>query len=305
MNFIQIFLEILVLVIYIGIGYFAKKKQFITEAGSRDMSKIVVNIAMPLLVISSMNIAYDPRYLRNMLIMAVLSLVYFFFSSLATKKLSSFYADGRGNHRELRYCMIFGNAVFLGYPLSLALFGSEGVLYASVYVAIQNIFQWTVGVQNYATSQSASERLKHLINPGLIAILIGLILFFFRIETPAYFLKIAKGIGAISVPLALMVVGSQLDLGHMREALRNRGIMLSVFTKCLVFPAIFLTLLMLTPIDSTLKSILTIEIAAPVQASAALFARNFGGDVLTAAKCVALSTSIAILSIPFFLIMIA
>jgi predicted permease len=304
-NFLQIFLEILVLVIYIGVGYFAKKKQFITEAGSRDMSKIVVNIAMPLLVISSMNISYDARYLNNMLIIAVLSLAYFIVSSIATKKLSAFYADGHGNHRELRYCMLFGNAVFLGYPLSLALFGNEGVLYASVYVAIQNIFQWTVGVQNYASHQSIAERLKHLINPGLIAIFIGLILFLFRIDTPAYFLKIAKGIGAISVPLALMVVGSQLDMTHMREALKNRGILLSVFTKCLVFPAIFLTLLLLTPIDSTLKSILTIEIAAPVQASAALFARNFGGDALTAAKCVALSTTIAILSIPLFLIIIA
>lgn len=298
-------MEILVLVIYITVGYFAKRKNFITEAGSKDMSKIVVNIAMPLLVISSMNIAYDEKYVSNMVYIAGLSLIYYLFVSTVTKKLSVLYADGKGNHRELRYAMIFGNAVFLGYPLAYALFGDEGVLYASVFVAMQNIFQWTVGVQNYSSDQNLKDRLKNLINPGLIAIFIGLSLFFFQIETPAFFLKIAKGIGAISVPLALMIVGSQLDLSHIKDALKDKSILLSVFTKSLVFPSLFLIILGFSNLDHTLKSILTIEIAAPVQAASALFARNFNGDALTAAKCIALSTIVAILSIPLFLILIA
>ena len=305
LSFLQILMEILVLVIYIGVGYFAKYKNFITEAGSRDMSKLVVNIAMPLLVISSMNIEYEASYVQNMLIIACLSLLYFLVVTTITKKLSVLYADGKGNNRELRYCMIFGNAVFLGYPLSFAFFGNEGIMYASVFVALQNIFQWTVGVQNYSKDQDLLKRLKNLINPGLIAIFIGLFLFFFQIETPAFFLKIAKGIGAISVPLALMIVGAQLDLQHLKDALQNKGILASVFTKCLVFPAIFLVILGFTPLDQTLKSILTIEIAAPVQAAAALFARNFNGDSVTAAKCVALSTLVAIVTIPLFLVLIS
>lgn len=305
MSFSNIFLEILALVIYICVGYFAKRKGFITEAGTKDMSKIVVNIAMPLLVISAMNISYEQRYVKNMIIIAGLSFSYLAIVSIMTKKLSLLYADHKGNHRELRYCMIFGNAAFLGYPLSYAIFGNEGMLYASIYVALQNVFIWTVGVQIYSGEQSLGSRLKNLINPGLIAIGIGLILFFFQIDTPAYFIKIAKGIGAISIPMALMVIGAQLDLSHLKAAFRERGILLSVFTKCLAFPALFLLLLSLTPFDNTIKGMMTIELAAPVQASAALFAHNFAGDSLTAAKCVVLSTLVSVVTIPLFLMIIS
>jgi len=303
-NFSNIFLEILALVIYMCIGYFAKRKGFITESGTKDMSKIVVNIAMPLLVISSMNISYETRYVRNMITIACLSFLYLGIVSRVTKKLSVLYANNDGSHRELRYSMIFGNAAFLGYPLSYAIFGDEGMLYASIYVALQNVFVWTVGVQIYNDDQDLRSRLKNLLNPGLIAIGIGLVLFFFRIDTPAYFIKIAKGIGAISIPMALMVIGAQLDLSQLRAAFNERGILLSVFTKCLAFPALFLLLLSFTPFDNTIKAMMTIELAAPVQASAALFAHNFGGNPLTAAKCVVLSTIVAVVTIPLFLMII-
>ena len=45
----------------------------------------------------------------------------------------------------MRFACGFSNAAYMGFPLIQALFGAEGILYASVYVTVYNILLWTVG----------------------------------------------------------------------------------------------------------------------------------------------------------------
>jgi predicted permease len=240
-----------------------------------------------------------------MLYLAVFSFAYLTFVSLTSWKLSSFSTEGEDKKRAQRYGMIFGNTIFLGYPLSNALFGQIGMLYASIYIAVQNIFQWTLGVYIYKREKFSLSTLKRLINPGLIAICIGLSMFFLKIKTPALLSRVISGVGAISVPLALIVIGATLDGYKLKEIIRDKGVLFVAVVKAIAFPAVFLTVLYFMPIDNTLKAILTIQAAAPVQASGAVFAKNFGGDSGTIARCVALSTAICAFSIPLFLLFIS
>ncbi len=46
----------------------------------------------------------------------------------------------------IRFATTFSNAAYMGFPLIQAMYGSEGVLYASVYVTVFNILLWTVGM---------------------------------------------------------------------------------------------------------------------------------------------------------------
>ncbi len=304
MNIISILSEILLLFIYVILGLYIKKRQFVTETGIQEISKIVVNVAMPLLVISSVNIEYKPEYANNMLLIAVLSFLYLATVTITSKKLASLVTDDKVDRSSMRYALVFGNIVFLGYPLSYALFGDVGVLYASVYVAMQNIFQWTLGVHFFSTDKFKMSNLKKLLNPGLIAICIGLTLLFLGIQTPPYILRIIKGVGAISVPLALMMIGATLADFRIKEIFTDKRAQFVAFFKSIVFPALFLFLLMALPIDKTLKSVLVIMAAAPVQASATVIAHNFGGDSIVVAKCVALTTTLCALTLPAFLLLI-
>lgn len=45
----------------------------------------------------------------------------------------------------MRFACIFSNAAYMGFPLIQALFGSEGLLYASAFVTVYNILLWTAG----------------------------------------------------------------------------------------------------------------------------------------------------------------
>lgn len=301
MSFAQIINEILILILYVLIGFAAKKLKLLSDSGIQDISRIVVNIAMPFLVISSLIITYQDEYVRNMLYIAVLTFIFLAFVALTSWKISTSYTTDLEQRNALNYSMMFGNTIFLGYPLCYALFGQLGVFYASIYVAVQNIFQWTFGVYIFRRERITAASLKRLINPGLIAIFVGLTIFFAGLPMPEPLDRVLKGVGAISIPLSLMVIGATLNGYRLRKIIRDKGVQLAAFCKIAAFPVVFLALLYFIPIDKSLKAILTIEAAAPVQASAAVFAKNFGGDSLIVAKCVMLSTLEILITIPLFL----
>lgn len=301
MNFTSILTEISILFIYVLLGFYIKKRQFVTDAGIQEISKIVVNVAMPLLVISSINIDYKAEYASNMLLLAVIVFFYLSFLTFSSKVLLKKF---NGETSSMRYALVFGNIVFLGYPLCYALFGDVGVLYASVYVAMQNIFQWTLGVHFFNHQGFKFKDLKKLANPGLIAIIIGMSMFFLGLKTPPFLLRVIKGVGAISVPLALMMIGATLGDFKLMDILTDRKAQFVAVFKSVIYPGLFLAILFYLPIDATIKSVLTIMAAAPVQASAAVIARNFGGDSVIVAKCVALTTLLCAATIPLLLMLL-
>jgi len=304
MNYSNILIEILILFIYVILGLYVKKRNFVTESGIQDISKIVVNVAMPLLVISSINIDYNPKYGHNMIIIAIISFLYLSFLTLLSKQLLKLFKSHDSDKNSMRYALLFGNIVFLGYPLCYGLFGDVGILYASVYVAMQNIFQWTIGVHFFNSEKFKISDLKNLLNPGLIAIFIGMIMFFLGLKTPPMLLRVIKGVGSISIPLSLMMIGATLGNFKLKDIISDRGAQFVAFFKSLGFPAIFLIVLFFLPIDSSIKSVLIIMSAAPVQASSAVIAKNFGGDSIIVAKAVALTTFFCIATIPLFLMLI-
>lgn len=304
MSFSNILAEILILVIYVILGFYIKKKKYLTDAGIQDISKIVVNVAMPLLVISAINIDYKAEYVHNMIIIAIASFLYLTIVTLISSRLAPRISDIDNHKSSIRYSLTFGNTVFLGYPISYALFGELGIFYASIYVAMQNIFQWTVGVHIFKREKFSLTSLKRLLNPGLIAITIGLVMFFIGLKTPSYLLRVIKGVGAISVPLALMIIGATLSEYKLKDIIVDREAQKVSILKSVIFPAVFLFVLMFLPFNPMIKGILIIQTAAPVQASAALFAKNFGGASGIVAKCVAFTTLLCTITIPVFLMFV-
>ncbi len=304
MSYIGIMSEIAVLVLYIFIGYILRKIRLITENGINDISKLVVNLAMPLLVIKAMNIEYKPEYVRNIFYVAASALAFIVFTYLTGNKVVGFARAEEAQKKAMRFCMIFGNAAFLGYPLCYALFGDIGMFYASIFVVMQNVFLWTAGVNIYKQEKIRLSNLKRLINPGTIAISIGLTLFFLNIRPPMIIERVMDGIGGITIPLALMMTGATLYGYKFVEIVTDKKVLLVAIVKTIAFPVVFLAVLYFIPMDGMLKSTLTIQAAAPVQASAAVYAKNFKGDSVIAAKSTFLSTLLCLITIPLFLVLV-
>jgi predicted permease len=302
MRYIDIFKEILLLFAYMLTGYLCAKLKFVKEVGIKDISRIIVNVSMPALVIMSMNIPYDSTYLIGMAWVFVIGLAYLSFATVIGSAVTKRLICEVPTRQAIRYCMLFGNCIFLGYPMSKAFLGELGVLYASVYVGLQTVFQWTIGVSIYRKCGTRRIEWKKLINTGTVSIIIGLSMFFLRIEVPPLMSRFLSTFGGISTPLALFVIGATLEGVKPRELLRAHYSFLTVLFKLVLLPLSLLAILLVLPIDPSVQLVLMIMATAPCQASGIVFAFNFGGDAENASKSIALSSLLCLFTIPLILL---
>ena len=83
------------------------------------------------------------------------------------------------NNQVYTLLAVMPNAGFVGLPIIEALYGSVGVLYLAAFLAAFNFVLWTVGVLLF--SDFSLKNLKCMLNPGLIASVIGTLLFLLKI----------------------------------------------------------------------------------------------------------------------------
>lgn len=300
-DFTQVIIQLLVMMFIIIVGMVAKRFRILDEHGDKVISSLIVNITTPALIISTMSIELDPQIATNILIMAILTLIVlgfaWFFSKLTVK---GEHLDD-GEVRVYRFATIFGNASFLGFPMCYALFGKIGLLYASIYSAVQDIFFWSAGVRIMSDGGSGNS-LQNMLNPNLIAIAIGFIILFANITLPTFLDSALSSIGSATMPLALMMVGSgfssfDFSFGGIKSLLKV------IISKLLLMPIIIGLLLVKLPIDELVKYVLLLEFAMPTAASSVVMARNFDRDFTLASRLVMATTLLSMITIPLLVLL--
>jgi predicted permease len=202
----------------------------------------------------------------------------------------------------LRVTSMFGNVSFLGIPLCYGLFGQEGLMYASLYAAAQDLLFWSVGA---AMMGNGSVRLdwKRLINPSLIGIMLAAVLVGTGLPVPAFVMKATSTVGAATLPLSLLVVGA----GFHGVRLKGRTLLdlLPVAgLKLVLVPAIVGLLLPLVPMEPVARAVLAMEIAMPSAAATVALARTNGQDWQFAAGAVMVTTVLSAVTVPLLVLLL-
>ena len=218
-NFYTVFVQVLILFIFMGFGFVGEKKKLISTEGSKVISDIILYFVTPCLIINSLNIKFDSDKLSGLLI----CLVAFFVIQIASVLLVCLLL--KKDHistRVLRFAVVFSNVGYMGLPLQKAVLGDEGVFYGSVCVAAFNVFVWTYGIICMSGDKKQMSVKKLILNPGIIAVTIGLILFFFSIKLPTPVSSAISGMAVLNTPLAMMVIGFNLARSNLLAALRDK-----------------------------------------------------------------------------------
>ncbi|WP_338152585.1 AEC family transporter, partial [Oenococcus oeni] len=104
--------------------------------------------------------------------------------------------------RVVQYGSVYSNAGFMGVPLASSLFGSQGVFFAAASLAAFNIFNWTHGVKLFQPKQNQLDHKaalqKVVLNPNIIAIVCGLLLFSLSIKIPFVINQAVKYVGSVN-----------------------------------------------------------------------------------------------------------
>ena len=147
--------QVAVLFLLIFTGAAATKAGILRSEGKQTLSGLLVNVVVPAMILNSYQMEFSMEILRNLLAAFGLSVLAILLGTGVTVLLTARRKDSRAS--IFRFAFIFSNAAYMGFPLISALFGAEGLLYASAYVTVFNLLLWTLGYGLVSGKASARE----------------------------------------------------------------------------------------------------------------------------------------------------
>ena len=220
--------QVLVMFLLMAVGYICRRIGMITEAGSAEMNRLLIMGVAPAVIINSYNSPFDAELFRQICDGFLLAVI----AHVIALALAFIFIRGKDEKSRIdRFGTLLSNSGFMGIPLITATLGAEGVVFASAYLAVFNIFQWSVGsILLAGRSDPATMAKKILLNPGIIAIVIGLAIFLLSIPVPKPISQTVSYVGSMNTPLAMILVGTYMARTNMKEVFSS----LRVYRVCIL-----------------------------------------------------------------------
>lgn len=288
--------KIISIFIIMAVGIICYKMKIIDQHAKDKLSQLSTWIVCPMLIFMSFQMEYDGELLKKMVIVFGLAMVSFVISIVLANVLLR-EKEGYDNAVE-RFGVIFTNCGFIGIPLGSAIFGNIGVIYATLFVAAFHVFCWTYGI---SLLDKGKFQLKKLINPCLVAVVLGIVFFIFQINVPENIAYAFNSISNMNTPLAMLISGvvlAQLDLKATLQKLAKGRLLLVVLLRGIISPAIFALLLRVIPIDEQMRIVSAMTAACPTGAFTITLSILYGRDDNYGTEILCTSTLLSILTIP-------
>jgi len=258
--------QILALFLIMACGLILVKVGLVKATDSKILSMILVYIVCPCTMINAFQIDFTPE-VRDGFILAIVAGVAV---SAILFVVNLIYAKIFKLDPVEKCSILYSNAGNLVIPLVTAVLGAEWVIFASAFMCVQLTMLWTHG-NSVMQGKGGFQWKKILLNPNVIAIVIGLILFFAKIELPSLIGTTLSSIASLIGPLNMIMLGMLMAAVKWKEVFSSNRIYIVTFLKMIVSPLIILVFLKFSGLASFVpdgKTILLITLLAIITPSA-------------------------------------
>ncbi|WP_446899407.1 AEC family transporter [Clostridium sp. LBM24168] len=294
--------EVIILSLIMGFGVFARKKNIITERGNKDLSNLLINITLPALLLTS----FDYNYSLDMFMEAKRIFIYSFIINIIMVFLSRFITLNYdiNSSKIIRFATIFSNSGFMGYPVLEGLFGKTGIFYGAVFNIPFNIIIFSLGVMIYTGKKDIKTMKGVILNPAVIATVVGFIMFLYSIKIPSVLNTAIGSIGSMTTPLSMIIVGSMLAEMRLKDIFSGSIVYYICFLRLIMAPILSFVILKLINADSLMLQITVVIEAMPVAVLSPILAQRYGSDEKLASKSVFITTIVSMITIPIIVILL-
>ena len=301
MNDIEI--TILSIIIMIGLGYFLKRIDFLSEKDIDPFNKIVMYILLPCMIFHALYSA-DLSLISKLGILPFIILI----SSFATGLVSYFIL------RQLKLdditlwsvlvTVMIANTAFMGYPVTLGIFGQEGFLRAIfcdiATLCIFLILSFVLIMKFGGTVKTAVKKITFF--PPLWAVILGLGFNFFSIPIGPVIDNTVNYLGQGAIPLIMIALGLSIDFSAIRRS--KSMIVFTSIMKLAFFPFVaFVAASQLGLIDLQFK-ISIVEAAMPSGMMSLLLAITYKLDYELTSDCILINTVISLITLPAIIMLL-
>ena len=202
-------------------GFLCNKAGLLKPEANKMLSRLIINVSMSAMIVDSIvntDINLSPSAAAEL---AGSAAAYYGVLFLLSLLFSRTVARNRPDSGVYQFMVLFGNIGFLGFPLISSLFGEGALFYAAIYNIPFNVLVYTYGVVLISGKRDADSLKKTLHSAPVISAVAALTLLVLGVRLPAFLSDAVGSLGAMTVPGAMLVVGSSLANLPGRELLRE------------------------------------------------------------------------------------
>ena len=284
-----------VLFIYMAVGFFCRKKGIFNDAARDKLTDFVVLITLPCMIFESFHMEFSLESLKQGGVAVLIATVMAAAALLLGKVLYN-----RFPYEEksiLQYGTLVTNSGFAGLPVVSGAYGDEGLFLGSLFIIPTRILMWSAGISLFTKADAKQAVRKVLLNPGIIAVEVGLVWMLFQLPLPHFVDTAVDNLGACTSPMAMALVGAILADVPLKTVFDPRCFYL-VAVRQFLLPGICLAALRLLGMDPLTIGVSVVITGMPIGSTTAILAQKYGADAQFASKCVFISTLTSLVTVP-------
>ena len=282
------------------VGYIAGKLGYLGGDFDRQLSRLVINITCPALILSSAMTGElpDRKYILPLLLISTLT---YLVLTGAGFLLPRYLTKDRSVQGPIGFALIFGNVGFMGYPVVASIFGHEAVFYAAVLNVVNTFAVFTIGTMLITGASSDRERFekKVLYSTPMLAAYLTMAIVALRIgNIPTAISQPLTMLGNITVPAALLIIGSSMSQLSLRTMLGNQTVYATTLLRLAILPIGIHFLMKLMGFAPLVVNINTLVIAMPVATYGTILCLKYGKDTTMITEVTFVTTLASVITIP-------
>ncbi len=296
-------------------GYLIRKTRLADNNFAKSLSLYVLYIAQVAMIVHGFLIEFESSVFLGVfktLILAFLAHAIFY---VVARRL--FKKAPESKRRVLQFGIVFSNAGYMGIPVISDVFGEEYAIYATAYVVAFNVFVYSLGRLIYTDDKKYISVKKIFINPAVLAIMVGLVLYITGVGGFVQSNADGKGLlaGIVTIiynvitilkntvaPVSMMVIGASLADIKLKGAFKDKRLYPFLLLRHFIFPLIIWLimrpLLAFNVINDVIMAIVLILSSTPSATATTMFAELYGCDSPYASKLVSISTILSVVTMP-------
>ena len=286
-----------ILFVYMMIGYVACKKEYFDQEFGKKLSWLVVNVANPMLAISAVVNNEEQIAKKDFYVTVLLAICFYAFFLILAQILPRLIGVQKSDIGVYKMMTTFNNIGFMGFPVIAAAYGNGALIYAVPFSIMFNILCYTWGIQTLCGGGEKGNW-KRIINIGTISGIISIVLFFMQIPVPKMICSLSAGLSNLTGPLSMLVIGISIAAMELKDLFTDVKLLKFALIKLLAVPVAAMLLVCQVIDNRLICEVFLVMMATPAASMCAMLSQQYGGDYELAAKGVALTTILSVVTMP-------
>ena len=289
-----VFEQVLLLFLFVAIGWILCKTQVVDGKQSGILSRLLVYLFFPCKVFRTfaedLTLSFLAKHWQIPVIAfavtAVCAVVMHFAAKLMTKQAYE--------RSIVEYSLVVPNYAYMGYALTEALLGTEGLVSYMLFTLPITVYIYNVGF-SLLTKRGFSP--KKLLNPVTIALTLGIVFMLSGLRLPTLLSSALQKAAACLAPVSMVLTGIVIAGFPMTDMLKNKKVYLVSAFRLLVLPLAVGGILSLF-CDSRTVAVAVLLYALPCGLNTVVFPRLIGEDCRLGAGLALVSCLFSCFTIP-------